>query len=52
MNVTLSGKDALTVKYAIALARLRFPELAEMPDDDVLDALIARGLEREGRATA
>ena len=44
-TLTLTGSDALAVKYAIELVRVKYPQFSEMSDDEILSRLIDIGRE-------
>lgn len=50
MNITLTGKDALTAQKAIAQARSMFPILDGISDEDVLRILVNASLAKEASA--
>lgn len=41
-TVTMTGMDAVAMRYALSLARVKFPELSTLTDSEIIERLIER----------
>ena len=52
MNITLTGEDAVAMKYTVLLARIKVPEFDALTDDEILSRLVEAGLDCKKEASA
>jgi len=46
-TVTMTGMDAVAMRYALSLAKVKFPELSALTDSEIIERLIERASSSE-----